>query len=256
LFLAVSLPKTADYIMHLPHYGGPTAVESFRPLVGLAYTCRSVVDNLLIGQVGISVVEYTMPIPLVAVVLAMLLGVGLWAWHQAPDGRRLILLGAGFIGSSYVLIYSARAAWGYEGVMTGLAMNRYHLFPQLGLALMVCGGLKGGEGRWFRLADELTRKQGRVVFTLIVACWLIQLPRGLIGYFATRPGQAEAFRRIDEVDLLCREHHIAAETARRVLSRLPIPGWGDGSNGYRFLRGSDDPRPMETEEARRTLGRS
>ena len=48
----VSLPRTADIIMHLDHYQGKTAHEAFQPLVGLGYTARSVVDHLLLGVAG------------------------------------------------------------------------------------------------------------------------------------------------------------------------------------------------------------
>jgi len=49
LFLAVSLPRTAAYIMHLPHYDEKTALQAFHPLRGLQYTFWSVVENLLLG---------------------------------------------------------------------------------------------------------------------------------------------------------------------------------------------------------------
>src|SRR5206468_4244356 len=40
-FLAVSLPRTANHILHLEHYGDKTAVQAFSPLTGLVYTGRS-----------------------------------------------------------------------------------------------------------------------------------------------------------------------------------------------------------------------
>src|SRR5262245_50810290 len=56
-FLVVSLPRTADHIMHLEHYGHQSAVEAFDLRVGAWYTARSLVDNLALGQLGVSSVR-------------------------------------------------------------------------------------------------------------------------------------------------------------------------------------------------------
>jgi hypothetical protein len=253
LFLAVSLPRTAEAIMHLPHYGGETAVEAFHPDVGLVNAGRSVVDNLLVGALGFCVGDFPLPAWLSGVVLAAAAAAaGWWLW-QAPD-RRLIVLGLGMILCNYWLIFSARANWGYGG---GLATNpssgRYHLAPQLGLVLVVCGGLPGRAGRWFRPAADgrLTRGQFRALLLLIGICFVSQAPRGALCVFGYDPGQAEGIRALEAVDARCREHHIDAATARAALPPIRVPGcsW----DGREFLRGSDDPRPVDVEEARRLL---
>src|SRR5262249_19599283 len=115
LFLAVSLPRTAHQIMHLEHYQGGDPLKAFKPCVGLVSTLRSVVENLLLGAVGVSSVD--VPVVVVAIGWLPLAVAIVWAWLAAPAGRRLMLLGAGLIFGSYLLVYSARADWGYEGVM-------------------------------------------------------------------------------------------------------------------------------------------
>ncbi len=251
LFLAVSLPRTGKTILHLPHYDGKTAVEAFGPLTGLVYTCRAVVDCLLLGIV--SIWNLALPVPLVAVVLAGLAAALAWWWRQAPR-RRLLLLGLGFIGASYWLIYSARAAWPYH-MMTESVMSRYHLLPQLGLALVVAGGLPGRDGRRFALdpAGTLTRRQARGLALLVGACLLVQLPRGLLVYFYEHGAQQAALRQVGEMDARCREYHIDAATARAVLPKLDVPWAGEDFNGWDLLRGSPDPRPVPPEEARALL---
>jgi hypothetical protein len=252
LFLAVSLPRTAEAILHLPHYEGKTALEAFDPRVGLGYTCRSVVDNLLLGVVGVW--SFQVPIRYVVVVLAGLALALAWWWRQAPRGR-LVLLGLGFIGGSYLLIYSARAAWPYE-MMTQSIMSRYHLLPQLGLALIVAGGLPGRNGRWFTLDESgaLTRRQARGLGLLVGACLLVQLPRGVAVYYTDHAAQQAALRRVEEADARCREHHIDAATARAALPRLEVPWTGEDFNGWCLLRGSPDPRPTTSDQARALLG--
>jgi hypothetical protein len=296
-FLAVSLPRTAQKIMHLEHYDGGTAVEAFHPLQGLVYTGRSVVDNLLCGVLGFGTVHC--PVGLVPVVLLAVAALGVWWWWRAPC-RRLLLLGLGMVGSSYLLVYSARAEWGYDNRMNLPNWTRYHLLPQLGLTLFVAGGLRlrvpvfrvlrvwplrlvfplgsrgghqpakgghiadrprtaaggagpGGEEPEVGPTAGVTCRQAVGYVVLVAALFAIQLPRGILYTLQPEPGQAEALRRIEAVDAVCREHHISAETARQVLGRLQIPAADSRENGWDFLRGSDDPRPIDPADARRLL---
>jgi hypothetical protein len=258
LFLVLSLPRTAEAILHLKHYDGRTAVEAFQPLVGLKYTLRSVVDNLLLGVIGIAGVALSLWC--VVPVLVGLLAVGVWWWRQAPE-RRLLLLGLGLIGGSYLLVYSARAAWSYAR-MTEPAFSRYHLLSQLGLVLFFCGGLPGRAGRWFTLhaEDVLTVGQRRLIHGLILGCFVVNLPRGLIcgsptgwEFFSGVHKQLAVLRRIEAMDARCRTHHIAAAEARQVLGRLDVPWSLDALDGWELLIGSDDPRPLPAEEVKRFL---
>ena len=258
LFLAVSLPLTAAYIRRLEHYQGRPFLEAFNPMVGLGYTARSIVDNLLLGVVGVSTV--TTPIPLAIVLLLLMAGAAVWWWRQAPE-RRLLLLGLGMIGSGYLLVYSARSAWGYEQ-MTQPSWSRYHLLPQLGLALFVAGGR-------FTLRAQLP--------LLIVVLFLVQLPRALLGYFVPLPGierfargdderqqliqaretheaQRPALQRVAEMEERCRIHGIPPSVAVEALPPLPMPGWGTpDANGWLLLRGQDAPCPLAPDEVRRLL---
>jgi hypothetical protein len=244
--------------MHQEHYQGQTAVQAFQPLIGLGYTLRSIADNLLLGLAGLT--NVMLPVWCAAVLLLGAAGLGVWWWWQAPD-RRLLLLGLGLIGSSYMLVYSARATWEYWQ-MTVPNFARYHLLPHLGLVLFFCGGLPGRASRWFVLqqGDTLSRGQRRLLYGLIGALLLIHLPRGLICGAATywnmaaeQQAQQEVLRRIEEVDARCRQHHISAAAARQALGRLNIPDSLDVIDGWEFLRGSDDPRPWPPDEIRRIL---
>ncbi|HEV3257168.1 MAG TPA: hypothetical protein VG013_09835 [Gemmataceae bacterium] len=249
-FLAVSLPLTADRIMHLEHYSGQTALEAFHPLTGLWYTARSLVDNLVVGFAGIPWVV----LPPAAVVLGVCLvaGAAAWWWRQAPE-RGLLVLGLAFILTNYLLIYSARSTWSYDQMH---AWSRYHLLPQLGLALFVCGGLPRWQARW-HIGPAATLSSGQVNALGLLAgvLLLVNFPRGVLETPAYHQGEMEVLRRIEAVDARCREYHISADAARAALPRLPVPDWDDQHNGWVFLRGSDDPRPIRPEEARRLLER-
>jgi hypothetical protein len=246
LFLAISLPRTVEAILHLEHYQGKTALETFDVAAGAVSTCRSVVDNLLPGLFGVGGLGVSLPLPAACVVLAGLVAVGVWWWRRARE-RRLLLLGLGLVGCSYLLVYSARAFLPYEE-MTGLAWTRYHLQPQLGLALFVAGGLR-------RTAEgTLTRRQVVWVAALIAVCFGMQLPRGVLGRFRPDAQQEELLRRIEEVDARCREHHIGADDARQALPPLDLSAWVSKVNGWTFLWGSPEPRPRPAAEVRRLLG--
>jgi hypothetical protein len=179
----------------------------------------------------------------------LLSGLAAWWWRRATD-RGLLVLGLGCIFSSYLLVYSARAEWSYEQM---LSWGRYQLIPQLGLTLFVCGGLRAA---WpVDSQSPPIRRQLRVLGTALVVLLLFQAPRAIAQQWNRESAAQEAtLRRIEVTDALCRQHAIDAATAKEALGRLEIPGsWSAKENGWDFLRGSDRPRPMTVEEARRVL---
>jgi len=278
-FLAVSLPLTARTIMHLHHYGDETAVEAFKPSIGLLYSCRAVVDHLAWGTIGVS--ELICPQPWVWAAFGVLMVVAsVWMW-LAPR-KSLVVLGAGAIGASYLLVYSARAEWQYEKMAW---WSRYHLLPQLGLVFLIVGGLRVPR----RLGpsepgSRVTFRQCILLCIVIGLLLLLQAPRGILAhvrlleeedkasdFISTLPGgrrvswrdaeihaeQMRAFRRIEAVDALCREHHISVEDAMRALAPISIPQDAAGDpqkeNNWQFLRGSDQPREKSDEDIRGLL---
>ncbi len=255
--MAISLPLTASYILHLEHYDGGTAMEAFGPVTGLVYTGRSLIENLALGVVGISGVKC--PVWLVALCVAVLLISGIFCWRAVWTSvatRRLLALGAGMIVLSYWLVYSARATWTYEGVMNQPAWNRYHLLPHLGLVLLLTGALPRWNGRWFLLdtRGSISRRQAQAIVALIGILLLIQLPRGLLAHRWFDPGpQREVLRQVEDVDARCCADHISADAARSVLGWLEIPLCGNRKNGWDLLHGSDTPRQLPREEIGRLL---
>jgi hypothetical protein len=251
LFLALSLPLTLDHIMHLEHYDGRTALESFDLLTGLEYTGRSVVENLALGAIGISAINC--PRWLVPPCLAALLGAAILWWKavgKTPASRRLLLLGVALVLASYWLVYSARAGWPYEGEMNQPVWGRYHLLPQLGLVLFLAAGLPRFVGR----NSFLSHRPVRLLAAFLGILFLIHLPRGIIAHHWYDPApQQEVLRHIEEVDARCREHRISADAARAALGWLSVPSCGDRRNGWELLRGSASPQETTRDEIRRLL---
>jgi len=252
LFLVLSLPHNYQTIMHLEHYQmqKTNARDAFQLDKGMVHTGTAIVENLLLGVVGVCGVS--VPTWLVVLLLLGIMVVGGWCWLRTPDWR-LLLLGCGLILAPYLLAYSARAKWAETILMNTSAWSRYHLWPQLGLALFVCGTLAGGRVT-LKPGGALTRRQAGVLGCLIALFLLIQSPRAMLGTYSYIgvPEQLETLRRIEIVDQCCRDHGISAEAARRSLGRLTIPG-SDRIDGWELLRGSDRPTELLDEEVRRIL---
>jgi len=244
-FLAVSLPLSGKEIWHADHYGSKNAAEAFEPLTGLINTGRSVVDNVLLGAVGIS--GFTCPPWVVIVCLIMLTVAGVWWWRRTSD-HRLFVLGLALILLNYWLIYSARAGWPYDIQLR--AWSRYNVFPQLGLALIVCSGLRPAPVA--EPSPALSLGQIRLLAGLILILFVVNWPRGYFGTLECDPDQARVFARVDEIDARCRAYRISAADARRVLENIDMPG-GGCDNPWRFLRGSANPIPHTEAETRELL---
>jgi hypothetical protein len=256
-FCALGLWRNLDHIMHLEHWGDKDAVSAFDPWVGLGYTARSLVDNLLLGPWRAVVDNLqrgdfgrTTPVcptgPVVVFLVLLLLGVAIW-WRLATE-RRLLLLGLAMIFVSLWLTYSARSEWRYTQVAN---WSRYQVLPQLGLSLFIVGGLPrwGGWGLTAPLDPHRAWLSGLVLARLLEVLFAWQLAR--VTWHIPVPEQLQHFRRIEDMDARCRQHRIAAAAARQVLPPLQMPVSGtlpDGRprvSGWEFLRGSDDPLPLE-----------
>ena len=144
-FLIATLPFVGDQILHAEHYGDKTAVEAFDPIYGLRYSAQSVVENVALGTIGIGCVS--LPIWVVYSVWPLLLIGGVW-WWLGVKNHRLMILAFGFLFLTYFLIYGARKGWEANN-MTTPTWSRYHLLPQLGLALFLSAGLSRWQKRFF-----------------------------------------------------------------------------------------------------------
>lgn len=252
LFLAVSLPQTANRIFHADHYRGKTVFEAFHPVDGVMNTIRTLADNQVLGALGFhssTAFAWTT----VLVIVGCLAGIAVLWWRLAPE-RRLLVLGLAIILASDVLTYSARAEWNYDRTVHN--WTRYHLFPQLGLVLFVVGGLPRFQGKWFALAPTgaLSRRQMVAIVVTIGAAFALHLPRSL-GSHRYFPEQIAVLARVEQIDATCRENSISAITAREALGFLQFPLGYAGENSWDFLRGSPQPRQMTVDEARRLLSR-
>jgi len=236
-FVVGGLLRNLEHIQHLEHWQGKTATEAFHPGVGLISTLRSLVDNLLLGTLGISGVICP---PRVVAGGVLLLVVGLVLWWRIACARRLVLVGGALILSSYWLIYSARAEWEYERAAT---WGRYQLLSHLGLVLIIVSGLPHFAGRRWARAE--------VAGVLFAALLLTQLPRAYQVY--EFPQQGAALQFVADMDRYCQAEGITAAAARQVLRPLPVAGAPADFDGWAWLRGYTGGAGLDALQARQIL---
>ena len=101
---------------------------------GLLCVVKAPVDVLLPNLVGLPNLDPFLPTPAaVLLFLGLLTLLMVWAW-RSPSSRPLIFVGLALILGGYGLTYPLRASADPAWVLT---VQRYHLFPQAGLALIV-----------------------------------------------------------------------------------------------------------------------
>jgi hypothetical protein len=245
LFLSINLSLSGDRILNAEHYQGKTAIQAFDPISGAWNTIRVIADCWIPGAVGLPPLatftrnadqQIALPIGVVLLLVATSCIALIWCWRRAGD-RRLIVLGLGFVFSSYWLIQSARVGWDYARLTE---WSRYGVFPQMGLALILAGVISTG------YKTPFTRSQAKAVALFIGILTLLHLPRGICNSPMNIPEQAEVLLEVDRVDERCRALGVSAADARSVLSLTQIPG-GD-QNRWDYLRGSNQPQKWTATE--------
>ena len=113
---------------------------------GLIAACRAPVEVLLPGLAGLRFDRPGLPLALILTFTAMGLVLFLW-WAWKSSARPLIVSAAGLIVGGYGLTYAVR---GHHGPYWLLQVERYHLFPQAGIALLAVVAFRN----WLRRADR------------------------------------------------------------------------------------------------------
>jgi hypothetical protein len=245
LFLSVSLPRTAESIVHAEHYRGKSVFQAFDPVAGAANTLRTLADNQVLGAIGLAR-PTAMSWPAVWVMNVIWLSLAVVWWNVAPQ-KRLIVVGFAIILASDLLVYSARADWNYAQQVH--RWTRYHLFPHFGLALAFVAGLPAFANRLFTpLPDaRLSYRQvaGLVVSIVLLAAIHASTTSGSHIHIAE---STELMRQMDRVQAACRSG-IASDVARQALGFRQLPVGYRGDNAWELLRCSDHPRPISVEDA-------
>jgi hypothetical protein len=162
---------------------------------GFLASCRAPFEVLLPGLIGVRLDRAGVPLTLILLLSAVgIFGLLSWAWKS--PARPLVVSGAGLIVGGYALTYLVRA---HHGTYWLLQVQRYHLFPQAGLALLVTVALR----RRFSRADRRPLSRmcllGALAAMLIVgrSSALVELASSY--HFPEQKPMLVAMERLDEI---------------------------------------------------------
>ncbi|MDB5352837.1 MAG: hypothetical protein JWN86_4084 [Planctomycetota bacterium] len=162
-------------------------------------------DVLLPGLFGRPSIEPILPdVIAIAVSVLGLLAVLIWAKKDAVR-RPLILIGLGLIGGGYALTFGMRS---FPGSPVVLTIQRYQLFPQLGLVLLLCLAMRSGLARF----DTTPGRSLQAAVIGAVALLLVQLgPIRQHAQFFRWPEQAKTLAAIEHLAEICVREGIARD---------------------------------------------
>jgi hypothetical protein len=169
----------------------------------LLATCRAPFEVLLPRLVGLREAAPRLSDAAVVALFAIGLLAGL-AWARRSPRRPLILGGLFMIVGGYALAYSVRATYSAAPVLT---IQRYHLFPQVGLALT----LAAASVPWSRRLDA--RPAAGLAAASALAALLLAVN------LSAMKGQARAFGFPEQGRTLAALEHVAATCRREGITR-------------------------------------
>ncbi len=200
--------------------------------------------TLLPALFGIRDLDHVVP-PVWALATTGGLGVSLLVWSWRSRDRAVILLGGFFILGAYLLIFPFRTA---DGQAIMLRTARYHLFPQLGLAMLLGVALRrpvqGVRGPEISLA-------------VCLGLLAVHLPQqfaenSLYDY----PNQAHTLSALERVRAICLAEGITDRQALTVLEPIQ-PRWMPftipGADTARLIGKIDSAKPVPDREVRGKL---
>ncbi len=166
-FLAGFIPIKASQIMADASYGGRPAAEAIAPLWGVLFGVRSTVDMLLLCNLGYHRVSM---LPR-SVYLVLFLSVVFVVTELIRKSERpgAAILGFLFVVLPYALMLPFRAWVEYDNFKE---WNRYQLFPQVGVVLLVSAALAAYAPRWLFAAD-LTGRHALFILALASVQFLV-----------------------------------------------------------------------------------
>ncbi len=173
----------------------------YRP-IGLLNVYRAPIDVLLPAVAGWRNIDGILPDLVVLALFAAGLAAVAWGVARSRDPRPFVV-GAFLILANYGLIYGARYLPGDDRWVLGV--ERYHLFPQLGLTLILAAAMVG----WLRPLDG--GPIARLIAADALALILLALHAGpllTLAAFYRFPDQPRTLAAIDRLADVCRREGI------------------------------------------------
>jgi hypothetical protein len=214
--------------------------------LGLLSVARAPIDVLLPGLLGLRNIDVWLPhgrdVILFFVGLAV---VAVWAWRSRRRG--MIAAGVALILGGYGLTYPFRTVHGPHWI---LEVERYHLFPQLGLVLVLAPALKRLLARW----DDRPRASAFVAVAAAAILLVMHLPelrmRARAYHFAEQPRTLRALERVQNI---CEQQQITREQALNALDPIRTRWFDHEYNALSMLGVPAVKSPIPSEQVRAKL---
>ncbi|MFO0907481.1 MAG: hypothetical protein U0794_03830 [Isosphaeraceae bacterium] len=203
---------------------------------GLAAAARAPAEVLVPSLVG-GRIRAAAPLS-VALTLGFTSVVVLAAWRGGPRHRPLLLGGLALMAGGYVLTYVPRAV---EMGPALLSIQRYHLFPLLGLSF-VAAGLAGSMGRRaVEVCDAQPSTSGWTLAALAMGLLVWHSgPRRGLATFLHDADQAPTLRALDQLHAVCVAGGITREQAIAALDPVGNRWTPAGENALDLLAAAAD----------------
>ena len=197
-------------------------------LVGIA---RGPIDVLLPGLFGLRNLDWALigglDLALFGVALAMAL-----TWARSSRQRPVILSGLLLMLGGYALTYCVRTVHGPHWI---LMVQRYHLFPQAGLVLLLAPAVQPALAR-FDARPGLALGAASVLAALLLAAHLPEFRRHAADY--RFPDQHRTLAALERLDAICRDRGITRLQALAALDPIRTRWFPHDFNALSMLASS------------------
>jgi hypothetical protein len=225
---------------------GTSVQQSSHHAEGLLCCLRAPADVLLPGLLGLTNADRWLGGGADLVLSTLLVLVCLFVSRRSSSGP-LILGGLVAMLGGYAITYTVRDTFGPHWLME---VQRYHLFPEFGLVLILAAAVRG----WLCRLDA--RPSAAILCATALALVLLAINRPLLTARVLSynyPGQRETLRALDGLSRICREYGITRAQAMRALGPVR-PSWFPVNDDALGMLADSVKTPLLTaEEARRTL---
>lgn len=195
---------------------------------GLGHALRAPVVVLVPGFFGVSNLEPWLPDAL-EIALFIVGLIGALAWARRSPRRGLILAGLGLIVGGYGLTYAVRS---HEATRWVLQVERYHLFPHLGLVLLLAAALRP----WLSRFDARPLAGWAVATALAALLLAVHLPQVRARAKSCRfPEQQRTLAALERLAEICRQQRITRIQALAALDPIRTRWFPHDSNALKML---------------------
>jgi hypothetical protein len=215
--------------------------------VGLLNVARATIDVLIPAVLGVTNIDRWVPTGLALGLFAILV-VGVVIWSARSRLRGPILSGVALILGGYLLTYCVRAV---DTPHDTLEIQRYHLFPHLGLVLVMAAALVGLLGRFDRKPLASVLVASMAALTLLVIHLPVLKMRSWIYQF---PSQDRTLAAIERLEAICARDGISSKQALAALEPLKTRWFElDGLNGLMLVTVARPKHSLPNERVRDTI---